>query len=504
MTRRLNAILGMLALLCAMDLAAQSARSPWQGAESTVRSSTEKRVLLIGASDYTSWSALPLVMEDIASLTNTFRQLGFELHDGKPLIDPAERDELASRIKDFLEAPDPENDDTRIVYYAGHGLVQGKAGYLVPTQASQTADLRTLYPLTDLVSPLLQSPARQVLIVLDSCHSGAVFDTVADLGNRYNSVRSDGPGTRSRMFISSGAASQKVPDDSIFRRSLERLLLSGALAAPDDPGARVWGGDLGRELRLQVATTSVDRHRTQTPVFGYFRLGQDQSAADFVFHGRGARSPSHASREHGRFLRDGCRERCSDLVIINAAEAGLPKPWSEVAPFALAVEAASLGQWDNCFADGFCSRWITDDGRGRGKRPLVGLTFAEAQELAAWLNWVNEQSEQITRYRLPTEKEWMAAFLAGGGHERPLQRAALAVAVDQAERDKLGVAGLGGNVWEWTTTSACAAPSNCHEHIIVGGSFMSAAGSETPPRMEWPKDRGWPTLGVRLVRSLDP
>jgi formylglycine-generating enzyme required for sulfatase activity len=76
--------------------------------------------------------------------------------------------------------------------------------------------------------------------------------------------------------------------------------------------------------------------------------------------------------------------------------------------FAVAKYDVTFAEWDACAAVGGCEKDIDDYGAGRGDKPLVGVTFDDAQNYAAWLSLMTGR-----RYRLLTEAEWEYAARAG-------------------------------------------------------------------------------------------
>ena len=187
--------------------------------------------------------------------------------------------------------------------------------------------------------------------------------------------------------------------------------------------------------------------------------------------------------------------------------------------------AFALGRYTVSFAeyDRFCAATgreaPSDWGWGRGRSPVVSVSWTDALEYCAWLG-----AETGQDYRLPTEAEWEYACRAGtttpfwwgaemhpvlanfaGEHRRTLP-------VDTLQPNPWGLFHVHGNVWEWTDSDyteyydgAEAAHSQGHgEHrAIRGGAWNNR------PRhcraayrnRERPEAR-LNCLGFRLARSL--
>ena len=79
-----------------------------------------------------------------------------------------------------------EKDDTVFVYYSGHGAPNAKTGqaYLVPYDGDPVFLENTGYPLNRLYQNLSGLPAKEIVVVLDSCFSGAGGRSVLAKGMR--------------------------------------------------------------------------------------------------------------------------------------------------------------------------------------------------------------------------------------------------------------------------------------------------------------------------------
>lgn len=176
-------------------------------------------------------------------------------------------------------------------------------------------------------------------------------------------------------------------------------------------------------------------------------------------------------------LRPGKRFRdcddCPDLVVLEAgtfwqgAEAtsstslANEKPQRKVVlaeDFAIGIHEVTLAQWDACVAGGGCST-TDDNGWGRGSRPVIMVSWNDAQ---AYVEWLSKTTGE--RYRLPSESEWEYAARAGETAEWP----------DDNPAGVCSLANIAGNEtgFRWSHT-ACADPFAVETAPV--GSFLPNA-----------------------------
>ena len=77
-------------------------------------------------------------------------------------------------------------------------------------------------------------------------------------------------------------------------------------------------------------------------------------------------------------------------------------------PFAAGVHEVTFAQWDACRRGGGCSHNSGDRSWGRGTRPVISVSWNDAQQYVGWLS-----RETGERYRLLSESKWENAARAG-------------------------------------------------------------------------------------------
>jgi caspase domain-containing protein len=244
--------------------------------------------LIIGNKDYDDpkFTRLETPHEDARTLANVLTtRYGFTteliLGDGSVrsliLLDRPAR-ELNSLLDDLEESM--TIDDRLLIFYAGHGHLDEstRKAYWIPVEAHKGR--RSEFISADsIVSALRGIKARSVLVVADSCFSGALFRGASSGSDPSeeelaNSLAKDAERS-SRVLIASGGT-EPVLDGGGSGHSIFMRKLLDALADPIRP---IFSA---RELHVRRLQPSVSGNVKQVPQYDWLReSGHD--AGDFVF-----------------------------------------------------------------------------------------------------------------------------------------------------------------------------------------------------------------------------
>ncbi|MBW2632339.1 MAG: caspase family protein [Deltaproteobacteria bacterium] len=131
-----------------------------------------KKGLVVGIDNYAGVSQLFGCVNDAHSVKSVLERnsdgtvnFSVKLLCGTGASESVFRTELKESIRDLFSG----DSDTALLYFAGHGYIEATGGYLVTSDCKSGDDG---LPLTEVLTLVNASKARNKVIILDSCHSG--------------------------------------------------------------------------------------------------------------------------------------------------------------------------------------------------------------------------------------------------------------------------------------------------------------------------------------------
>src|SRR5262249_10215759 len=173
-----------------------------------------------------------------------------------------------------------------------------------------------------------------------------------------------------------------------------------------------------------------------------------------------------------------CAKDCPEMIVVPAGRFTMGSPATEkghngtegpqhlvtiTKPFAVSKFDVTFADWDACVSVGGCPQEgrAADIGWGRGTRPVIYVSWDDAQAYVAWLSWMTGMP-----YRLLSEAEWEYAARAGTttayfwGDEIGENNANCkgcggqwngsgTAPVGSFKPNSFGLYDMAGNVWQW-------------------------------------------------------
>ena len=211
---------------------------------------------------------------------------------------------------------------------------------------------------------------------------------------------------------------------------------------------------------------------------------------------------------------------------IDCEDDELPVHEVKIDSFAMSKYEVTFEEYD-VFAKATGREWANDRDWGRGRRPVINVSWYDASAYAAWLS-----SQTGKRYRLPTEAEWEYAARAGTetlyswGNDIDVNRAncdgcagqwdnVKTAPVGSFEANGWGLHDMHGNVREWVqdcwnknyedapTDGSAWRSGDCSERVVRGGSwFWGPIKLRSAYRRSNETDTRYSMIGFRIARDL--
>lgn len=202
-----------------------------------------------------------------------------------------------------------------------------------------------------------------------------------------------------------------------------------------------------------------------------------------------------------------------------------PRHMVTIKAFSISRREVTFDEYDR-FARATGRRLPYDETWGRGKRPVINVSWHDA---VAYTDWLSQQTGQV--YRLPSEAEWEYAARAGsvfsywwadsagGTHANCFDCGSRwdgkqTAPTGSFEANRFGLYDMSGNAQEWTAdcyhNSYIGAPDDggawltpgCTQRVVRGGAYSSPLDTlRSAKRGQLIQDTRLDNLGFRVVRA---
>ncbi|HKM88813.1 MAG TPA: SUMF1/EgtB/PvdO family nonheme iron enzyme [Xanthobacteraceae bacterium] len=247
-------------------------------------------------------------------------------------------------------------------------------------------------------------------------------------------------------------------------------------------------------------------------------------------------------------------ETCPEMVTVPAGAFLMGSPASEPArgadegpqqqvafghTFAVARSAVTFDEWNACVAEGGCNAYRPGDyGWGGGKRPVINVSWNDAQ---AYVKWLSAKTGALYRLLSEAEREyvsrgctspacpstpfWFGAEIspdranydwrfsyAGSAKAQPPRRT---VATDASDPNPFGLLQVHGNVREWvedcwnanlsglSPDGKARTTGDCESHVVRGGSWADEPKDLRSAKRSWEvTTERRAQIGFRVARTL--
>ncbi|MDP7163612.1 MAG: caspase family protein, partial [Phycisphaerae bacterium] len=310
------------------------------------------------------------------------------------------------------------------VFYSGHGVpgLRDRRGYFLPVDGDPDRAEITGYPLDLLYRNLGELPARSITVFLDTCFSGESAKGMvvrATSGISVTAKPARAPGNLTVLTAARGDQVASWDEDAKHGLFTEHLLraLYGKADGKDygDGDGKVTLAEVRDYLSDEMSYQARRRYgRRQTTTIigkedvvlvdfegGPYPKRQRQAA---VAAPPKPAAPSPVKPAAGVYFRPGdtfkdCAE-CPEMVVAPAGSFRMgdlsgdgdsdEKPLHTVSipnKFAVGKFEVTFAEWHACVVSaGGCGHAPKDEGWGRGRRPVINVSWNDAKQYVRWLS----------------------------------------------------------------------------------------------------------------------
>jgi formylglycine-generating enzyme required for sulfatase activity len=423
-----------------------------------------------------------------------------------------------------------------LFYYAGHAFQSRGENWLVPVgariQSEADADLEAVSA-NSVLSQMEEARTAVNIVVLDACRNPLIVRRFRSTERGLRQMQApqgsfiaystapgdtaeDGSGSNSRYTAALASEIErggKVED--VFKRVRQRLVKdTGGDQTPWDSSSLVEDFVFGRPAAPRATppaqssgpAPSAPVSAEEQELEAWKSLGADPSKAELEAFLKAFPNGKYAGLARAKIKTIEERERAQARPAAPAPSTTAPaetRPAQVAGPgkdcaecpemvripgrsFMAGKYEVTFAEWDACVAGGGCNGVRpADEGWGRGRRPVINVSWNDAQ---AYVQWLSKRTGK--RYRLLTSEEWEFAARAGTtseyswGNEEPVcnESARNGANFDACPDDRtrpvgsfpangFGLHDVHGNVEEWVEDCD---DGDCSRRVLRGGTWVSS------------------------------
>lgn len=367
----------------------------------------QKVVFVVGNSQYQAAKPLSNPVNDATDIEAKFKQLGYTTI----ILKNATRKEMLAGLQRFKK--EVQGSDVGVFYYAGHGVELDRYNYLVPVDAAMNDSMEIKYEtlaLDDVAKVLNESGVKSGFIVLDACRDNP-FKAVSRSGSRGLQRMNNEMVGELKIIYAAQEGQIAIDGDGrngVFTSQFLRYLDEPNLSYPFffdkvKQGVVQKSGGKQRPTEQGEISPSFSFVPAVVEVAKPVPLEISIHKNDYVT---------------GQTFKD-CAD-CPEMIVVpkGSFKMGSKDGISNEKPvhtvninylLAVAKYEVTFAEWDACVANGGCDNYQpSDEGWGRGRRPVINVSWNDANQ---YINWLNQKTGQ--QYRLLSEAEW--EYMARGG-----------------------------------------------------------------------------------------
>ncbi|MBN2531910.1 MAG: SUMF1/EgtB/PvdO family nonheme iron enzyme [Spirochaetales bacterium] len=509
--------------------------------------------LCIGINNYMddSISTLEKARNDAIFLGEMFQTRGqfdhvFIMTDNLDFMDPLfpVKANIEEKIDYLLEFTD--KDDLVVISFSGHGISDTNGnGYLLAVDTRISNKLETSVKVETMVNKLKIKGLKKTLLLIDACRE-ELLETKG-VGNAGLQAKLFSNAEVAAIFYATKAGWYSYEDLESENGVFTRYLLEGMEGNADaNNDVIVSFSELEQYVQEKVMEWSLRTGKKQKPytkIHGekFGDLGLTVAARDITHDKNQETGKTGPSTGHtmvrvkaGKFIMGGN----------DAKAAGNEKPPHTVVltrDFYISSCEVTFDEYD-LFCEQADYDKPADMGWGRGKRPVINVSWYDAVEYCNWLSkrdgfdpcYAFVEGDVIcdfskNGYRLPTEAEWEYAARGGSngkGYAYAGRKTPDSVAwygsnsgdkthpVSEKKPNELDLYDMSGNVWEWCwdwyseysvqEKTDPTGPDSGERRIHRGGCwYTSGYYARVCARSMGKPDQWWQTTGFRMARTAE-